>query len=110
MNWRKKVLLSVWLCWLDIKGLPGKIKQYVWNRKILLWWYRLWIRKDEFHLSTHYDQDAINEMGEREFEVYRQNLLKRKIIADKKEFPEEYKSFLEERAKFKKYHSFLNKK
>lgn len=75
----KHGVLYIW--WLDVKSLPGKIKRCVWNKHILFWWYRLWIRKDELHRSLDIDGEAIHEMKKEELEKYLADNLRRRGIA-----------------------------
>ena len=51
-----------------------------------LFWYRLWIRKDEFHISLSYDADAWLDMNENEREAYSKDLVKRRIAAHERDF------------------------
>ena len=71
-----KYFLIVW--WYDVKLLPSKIKRRIWNKHILLWWYKLWIRKDEFHHSLDMDGVAMLEMNEQERKKYFVNLVRRR--------------------------------
>jgi hypothetical protein len=52
-----------------------------WNCGIKLWWYRLWIRRDEFHPSLDTDFDALSVMKIKEQKNYIQDLRIRKGIA-----------------------------
>lgn len=61
-----------------------KFKRRVWNKKILIWWYKLWIRKDVFHPSLNIDPEAMMEMNKEELIKYKQNLIKRIRLAHKK--------------------------
>jgi hypothetical protein len=85
MNRRKKVLLYLFICWLDIKSVPGKIKRIVWNKSILLWWNRLWIRKNEFDSSLDMDIEAMRGMNEEKEKRYLDNLVRRRSIAHKRD-------------------------
>ncbi len=58
----------------------------IWNKHILLRWYKLWVRKDEFHKSLDMDFAAISEMDTEEQEKYSQDLIRRREIAHKKDF------------------------
>lgn len=78
-----RIVLYVW--WLDVKSLPGKIKRRIWNKHILLWWHKLWIRKDEFHHSLDMDGLAILEMDKRELKEYRADLVRRRQIAHERD-------------------------
>jgi hypothetical protein len=81
MKWHKKVRILFYIWWLDLKSLPGKIKRNIWNKHILLWWYRLWIRKDELHRSLDIDGSAMLEMNEQEEKEYLADLFRRREIA-----------------------------
>jgi len=79
----RSILYFWWL--LYVKPLPGKIKRRIWNKHILLWWYRLWIRKDEFHRSLDMDSAAMLEMDDGEKGTYLADLVRRREIAHRRE-------------------------
>ena len=81
----KEVRLVLFVRWLDIKSLPGKIKRRIWNKRLLLWWYRLWVREDEFHRSLDMDVAAMLEMNERERKKYLADLVHRREIAHQRD-------------------------
>ncbi len=58
-----------------------RLKRRIWNKHILLWWYRLYVRKDEFHHSLNVDLEAILEMNELERRRYFIDLAYRQKIA-----------------------------
>lgn len=60
------------------------LKRRIWNKRILLWWYRLWIRKDEFHQSLATDPLALICMDKEEEIKYFEDLNKRREIAHKR--------------------------
>lgn len=60
------------------------LKRKLWNKRILLWWYRLWIRKDEFHQSLTTDPFALIYMDKEEEIKYFEDLNKRREIAHKR--------------------------
>jgi hypothetical protein len=64
----------------------GKIWRSIWNRGILLWWYRLWIRKDEFHKSLAMDMEAIWDMDDKEMSNYRDDVIRRREIFKERYF------------------------
>lgn len=68
----------------DMKKLLRDIKRVVWNRGIKLQWYRLWIRKNEFHHSLNTDIEAIIGMNDEQYKVYEKDLIKRRQIAHQK--------------------------
>jgi hypothetical protein len=72
---------------LDIEN----IRRRIWNKHILLWWYRLWIRRDEFHVSLNTDVDALRVMDEKEIEEYYSDLARRKKISHRRDCPEAIK-------------------
>lgn len=84
METLREIRLILYIRWLDIKALPSKIKRRIWNKHILLWWFRLWIRKDEFHRSLDMDEEAVREMNKEERENYFADLLRRKKIAHRR--------------------------
>ncbi len=53
--------------------------------KVRLWWYQLYIRKDEFHPSLSIDPFAFVRMAEREKEEYLGSLCRRRIIAHQRD-------------------------
>jgi len=65
--------------------LTKDIKYRIWNKRILLWWYRLWIRQDEFHKSLSIDPLAIAVMTHKERNHYISDLLKRRAIAHERD-------------------------
>lgn len=56
----------------------------IWNRGILLWWYRLWVRKSEMHASLHIDHRAEQYMSDVQIRLYRRDIAKRRMIAHKR--------------------------
>lgn len=60
-------------------------KAIVWNKTIKLWWYRLWIRGDEFHVSLDIDNIAMSVMTEKERREYIEDLAIRRNIAHKRQ-------------------------
>ena len=55
-----------------------RIKRKIWNAGILLFWYRLWIRKDEFHKSLEKDFKAMSVMDEGQRQAYINDLVIRR--------------------------------
>ena len=85
MKWHEKIRIVLYVWWLDVKSLPGKIKRRIWNKHILLRWHRLWIRKDEFHRSLDMDGAAMLEMNEQERSKYLADLARRREIAHQRD-------------------------
>lgn len=54
------------------------IKRKTWNAGILLWWNRLYLRKDEFHSSLNLDPFAWIVMNKKQRVVYANDLAKRR--------------------------------
>lgn len=80
----KKVRSALFVWWFKTKRLPIKIKNRIWNKYILTWWYRLWIRKNEFHRSLDIDGLAMSEMNREESKTYIADLVRRRNIAHQK--------------------------
>ena len=57
----------------------------IWNAGLLLWWYRLWIRKDEFHRSLDMDLLAMLAMNKKRKEWYLEDLSRRRRIAHERD-------------------------
>ncbi|OGG89703.1 hypothetical protein A3H55_03685 [Candidatus Kuenenbacteria bacterium RIFCSPLOWO2_02_FULL_42_16] len=85
MKWQEKVRIVLYVWWLDIKSIPGKIKRRIWNKHILLRWHKLYIRKDEFHHSLNIDGAAMLEMNEQERERYLADIVRRREIAHQRD-------------------------
>lgn len=75
------ILISIF----NVREIPKKIRRKIWNRGILLWWYRLWVRKDEFSNSLSLDLEAMWDMDEKELARYREDVLRRRQIAHKRD-------------------------
>lgn len=67
--------------WINIKFLGRKLKRRIWNKHILLWWNRLYIRKNEFHQSLEMDVLAMLEMTDKEKDRYLEDLIHRRNLA-----------------------------
>ncbi len=60
-------------------------KRHLWNKRLRLWWHKLWIREDEFHESLNMDIEAMLVMNKKEREAYIKDLIKRRDIAHRRE-------------------------
>ncbi len=58
-----------------------ELKCSIWNKTILLWWYRLWIRKNEFHPSLNLDMKAYCMMNGEQRQKYLIDLYQRRSLA-----------------------------
>jgi hypothetical protein len=66
-----------------------RLRYRIWNASILLWWYRLWIREDEFHRSLDMDLLAMRAMNKKQKERYLEDLSRRRRIAHERDLNEE---------------------
>jgi hypothetical protein len=71
----KKNNLVFYLWCVSLKYLPIKVKRRAWNKGILLWRHKLWIRKAEFSHSLDIDVEAMLAMNEEERVRYIETLL-----------------------------------
>lgn len=62
-----------------------KVKYRIWNKYILMWWYRLWIRQDENHKSLDMDWRATVGMDEKGIKKYFLDLSRRRDIAHERD-------------------------
>jgi hypothetical protein len=76
-NFRLKLLLWKY----KLIELPHKVKCSIWNRGILLMWYRLYIRQDDMHVSLDIDIEAVVGMSEVRYKRYMDSIVKRRRIA-----------------------------
>ena len=60
--------------------------------KLKILWYRLWIRKDEFHHSLNTKPDLMMDITRDERQQYMENLLIRRCIAHKKDLEKSNKN------------------
>lgn len=77
-GWVGALLFFIFLC---IKDFFIEIKRLVWNRGLKLGWYRLWVRKDEFHPSLNMDVKAMVGMSKEVRKKYELDLVRRRQIA-----------------------------
>lgn len=63
-----------------VNGLRN-IRRKIWNKRIKLAWYRLFVRKDEFHPSLNLDTEAMVVMNDDELRAYRADIMRRRTIA-----------------------------
>lgn len=61
----------------------------IWNGGLLLWWYRLWIRKDEFaHPSLILDHELLSVLPKNKRKKYQADLTRRRQLALQKNDPD----------------------
>ena len=90
-NWQK-FKHELFIFWhVVLKELPGKIKRQIWNKRLKLWWYELFIRNEEFHPSLDSDFDALLYMGKKERAEYFCDLGERRRIAHERNLAREDK-------------------
>jgi len=59
----------------------------VWNKqppifsRLKLWWYRLWVRKSEYHYSVDFDKEITKTMCKCELQRYTEDMAARRTIA-----------------------------
>lgn len=70
--------MSFFVWWWMTKLFLVRIKRKLWNKRLLLWWYRAWIRKNEFHRSLNIDQIAMSVMDTEERKKYLKDLSDRR--------------------------------
>lgn len=78
-----KKLGLILLCWETLNKL-SYVKMFFCSR-LRLFWYRLYIRKDEFHCSLNTDSEALMTMNDREKAKYMSDLERRRKIAHERE-------------------------
>lgn len=86
MNWRYlSECIKIW--WqVEVVGTIWDIKRRIWNKRLLLWWYRLWIRRNEFNQSLYLDHEAMLVMTDKEREHYdAADITKRRSIAHERD-------------------------
>lgn len=81
----QRIRLHFFVLWTDTKALPRRIRWRLWSKCVLLWWYRLYVRKDEFHRSLDTDPAAMFEMNRQERDAYFDDLWKRRKIAHRRD-------------------------
>jgi hypothetical protein len=64
-----------------IGNLLINIKRRIWNKRIRVWWCRLWIRENEFHKTLNVDIEAVLVMNDKEKENYMFDLMRRRELA-----------------------------
>ena len=88
-KWQKYRLFLYLYFRYDLPESLRNIRRRIWNAGIKLWWYRLFIRKNELHKSLGMDLDAMIVMNKDEFEEYDKDLADRRWLADNRENSQE---------------------
>jgi hypothetical protein len=73
------------LFWMSLREELTDLRRKIWNKRFKLWWYRLYIRRDEFHRSLNSDFDAMLVMDRYELEKYFNDLYRRRKIAHRRD-------------------------
>lgn len=81
MNLGERIVTAFFMFCFDVKVFSNRIKRRIWNKRILLWWHRLYLRKDEFDCSLDINSGAMLEMNKKERDKYLKDLFKRREIA-----------------------------
>lgn len=71
--------------YIEIRYLLISLRRRIWNKMILLWWYRLWVRKNEFHKSLDFDFEAMMVMNQKGRKKYWKDLAKRRQKAHERD-------------------------
>jgi len=71
--------------WFRLSEALTDLRRRIWNKRILLWWYRLYIRQDEFHKSLNSDIEAMMVMDSSELREYFCDLYRRRKIAHRRD-------------------------
>ncbi|MFA5766431.1 MAG: hypothetical protein WC919_00720 [Candidatus Paceibacterota bacterium] len=56
--------------WANMCEEMTELRRRIWNKWLLLWWYRLFIRRNEFHRSLNSDFDAMLAMDSSELKKF----------------------------------------
>lgn len=72
--------------WYNFQESLKDLRRRIWNKRLKLWWYRLWVRRNEFHKSLETDMEAMLAMDEDELASYYADLQRRRVIAHKRSF------------------------
>lgn len=73
----------------DFADWRRSIRRRIWNKGIKLFWFRLWIRRDEFHPSLSTDAEAMMGMNPEEMAAYHDDIARRRAIAHKRDLANE---------------------
>lgn len=84
-KWRKFWHYVYLYCRYDFLESLRNIRRRIWNKHLKLWWFRIFIRKDEFDRSLDTDDQATMVMDKKEWRKYRRDLVRRREIADKRD-------------------------
>lgn len=86
---QKRKMNLIQICKIVATEKRNKLKRKIWNKGILLWWYRLWVRSDEHHMSLSIDVDAAQEMTVDEYRLYLDDILRRRSVAHERDLSRE---------------------
>ncbi len=91
MNIQEKIAVKISCLKWDIIYFFRKKRKQIWNKRILLWWYKLYIRKNKFHPSLDIDIYALDVMNETEKEKYYADQHRRRVIAYQRDLENQLK-------------------
>ena len=81
---------EVWLIFhQDLRWGLISLKRRIWDKRIKLWWNKLFLRKNELDPSLDMDYEAMSVMNDKEFGRYQADLVRRRTIAHKKDIEKE---------------------
>lgn len=80
-----ELLFILFIIELKIKRLIKQVKCRIWNKNILLRFYKLWIRDDESHISLSMDLKLMCVLNKKERNKYLKDLYRRRDIAHKRD-------------------------
>ena len=78
---------------MELEHKLTKLWWKIWNKRLLLWWYRLWLRRNELDKSLSNDRLAMQVMTKEEQAQYRNDLMRRRHLAHLRDEAEEDKKY-----------------
>jgi hypothetical protein len=80
----KKTLFWLLVIYWEIADKLSFVRMFFGSR-LRLFWYRLWIRKDEFHQSLNIDSEVMLTMNSKQRQNYMDDLNRRRNVAHMRE-------------------------
>lgn len=81
----KKIQFGLLVMYWEITDKLSFVRMFF-SSRLKLFWYRLWIRKDEFHQSLNIDTEVMLTMSNKQRQNYRDDLNRRRNVAHMREF------------------------